>query len=161
MFRPRDYCNVPEEFGRSSGLRFKPHAGVHIDNPRTSAERKSNLDNVVFAALAHRQNEWALAMRRLLISRKLTIGAYARSIGEGQKTLSRKLCGETVMDIKDGERMEQSLGGFYKLLRIRAGQAQALVSARRVRDAEAGIFPSLEAATVPDRFYFAAKMESD
>lgn len=157
-YRPRYFCSIPEEFGRSLGLTFAPLANLHTETPRTPAERRRNLDNQVFTALAQVQNDRALAMRRLLKAHGLTITAYAESIASSPATIGRMLCGQTVMHQHDVERMEGRLGGLHLLIRIRAAQDEAMDYAERILSAEKGIWPSPGMASVPRGLYLAAQL---
>lgn len=116
-YQPKNYCDRPKNFGKSSEVRFEPLSLANSDVPCSVAERRRRLDTSAYAHAALLQHEYAFAIRHILKVRKLTQVAYAQLVGEDTRRIGGMLRGEIVMRPDDVGRADLALGGVYFLVR--------------------------------------------
>lgn len=94
-YRPRDYCQDPQEFGR---------AGVAWLSPRGQTE-----NGLTQRSAAQLQHAFALLVRAALKDQAMTVTAYAELTQQDPKRVSRLLSGEIVMRLEDAAAAQRHL----------------------------------------------------
>ena len=84
-FRPASICANPRDFGRKKQPEWRANSGL--------SQRE-----VAWAIYQHRA---ALALRHALVSERRSLGDLAKSLGEEESWLQRKLHGQAPADLGD------------------------------------------------------------
>ena len=94
-YRPRDYCQDPQKFGR---------AGVAWLSPRGQSE-----SGLTQRSAAQLQHAFALLVRAALKDQAMTVTAYAELTRQDPKRVSRLLSGEIMMRLEDAAAAQRHL----------------------------------------------------
>ena len=87
-FRPRDFCEPPENFGKDQQVRWRQAEGLS----------GTELDQLGAARWQHAQ---ARKIRAALVEDKLTAMQYAHQVGIDYARLGRILRGDVIMRVED------------------------------------------------------------